>query len=102
MNPHTKKVVMMTAVSLGIIMFAYMVPIVIIPVALKVSDSGSCTDYDCANSRFSKCGGFAAESESSNFGDSWTNGMHGMMCLMGLDTGSSVNVFAGQITLNKV
>lgn len=102
MHSHTKKVVMMTAVSLGIIMFAYMIPVLVVPVALKVSESENCTDYDCASSRFNKCGGFSTEGKSSNLGDSWTNGMHGMICLMGLDTGSSLNAFAGQLTLNKV
>ena len=37
MHPHTKKVVMMTTISLGIIMFAYMIPVFVVPVALGVS-----------------------------------------------------------------
>jgi hypothetical protein len=102
MHPHTKKVVTMTAVSMGIIMFAYVIPILVVPVALGVSDSASCTDYGCANAMFTKCGGFASESDSSNFVGMWTKGMEGMLCMMGLDTGASVNAFSGQITLNKV
>lgn len=102
MHPHTKKVVMMTAVSMGIIMFAYVVPIFVVPVALGVSEAASCTDYGCANETFSNCGGFSSGDDSSNFADSWTRGMRGMMCMIGLDTGASVNAFSGQITLNKV
>lgn len=102
MHPHTKKVVMMTAISMGIIMFAYMIPVFVMPVALRASETAGCTDYNCANSTFSKCGGFSSESESSNVVDSWTRGMKGMMCMIGLDSGASVNASAGQITLNKV
>ena len=101
MHPHTKKVVMMAAISLGIVMFAYMIPVYVVPVALGVSDVAGCTDYGCANSTFSKCGGFSAEGESTNFMGSWTRGMEGMMCMIGINTGSSLNAFAGQIILNK-
>jgi hypothetical protein len=101
MHPHTKKVVTMTAISMGIIMFAYVIPIFVVPVALGVSNAASCTDYGCANATFAKCGGFASE-EHSGFADTWTKGMQGMMCMMGLDTGISANAFSGQITLNKV
>lgn len=102
MHPHTKKVVMMTVISMGIIMFAYMIPIYVVPVALGVSDAAGCTDYGCANSTFSKCGGFSSEGDSSNFAGSWAKGMKGMLCMMGLDMGASVIAPAGQITLNKV
>ena len=93
---------MMTAISLGIIMFAYMIPVFVVPVALGVSDAASCTDYGCANATFSKCGGFSAEDNSSDFMGSWTRGMEGMMCMLGLDTGAASNTSAGQITFNKV
>ncbi len=102
MQPHTKKVVMMTAISFGIIMFAYVIPIYIVPAVVGVSGAARCTDYDCANAAFTKCGGYATEEDSSSPTDSWTNGIQGMLCMMGLDTGASVNAFAGQITLNKV
>jgi hypothetical protein len=102
MHPHTKKVVMMTAISLGIIVFAYMIPVYVVPVALGVSQVAGCTDYGCANSTFSKCGGFSSSEGGSNFMESWTRGMQGMLCMIGLDTGASVNAFAVQITLNKV
>jgi hypothetical protein len=101
MHPHAKKVVMMTSISLGIIIFAYMIPVFVVPVALKASDAAGCTDYGCANSTFTKCGGYSAEG-SSNLMDSWKNGVDGMLCMMGLDSEASVNVYAGQITLNKV
>jgi hypothetical protein len=103
MHPHTKKVVMMTSISLGIIVFAYMIPVYVVPVALGVSQAAGCTDYGCANSTFSKCGGFSSsEGDSTNFMGSWTRGMQGMLCMIGLDTGASINAFAAQITLNKV
>lgn len=93
----------MTAISLGIIMFAYMIPVYVVPVALGVSEVASCTDYDCANTAFTKCGGFSSsENDSTNVMDSWTKGMEGMMCILGIDMGNSVNAFADQITLNKV
>src|SRR5687767_8984601 len=75
MHPHKKKVVMMTAISMGIIMFAYMIPVFVVPVALGVSEAASCTDYGCANAMFTKCGGFSAEGDSSDFMDSWARGM---------------------------
>jgi hypothetical protein len=104
MHPHTKKVVMMTAISLGIIIFVYMIPVYVIPVALGVSGAASCTDYGCANSTFSKCGGYSSSSQagSENSMDIWTKGMAGMLCMIGIKTSASVNIFADQITLNKV
>ena len=102
MHPHTKKVVMMTSISLGIIIFAFMIPVYVVPVALRVSNVAGCMDYGCANSTFSKCGGFSTEGSSANFMDSWTRGMKGMLCMVGLETGASVNVSAVYITLNKV
>ncbi|OLC85135.1 MAG: hypothetical protein AUJ08_03070 [Thaumarchaeota archaeon 13_1_40CM_3_50_5] len=102
MQPHTKKVVTMTAISLGIIMFAYVIPVYIVPAAIGVSGAARCTDYNCANAAFTKCGGYSSEGDSSTSTDSWTNGIRGMLCMMGLDKSTSVNAFAGQITLNKV
>ena len=97
MHPHMKKVVMMTAVSLGIIIVAFMVPVFVVPVALGVSEAASCTDYGCANAMFTGCGGFA-QGDSTDFMGSWTRGMEGMLCMIGLDTGVSLNAF----TINKV
>ncbi|HEY3094912.1 MAG TPA: hypothetical protein VGJ42_04040 [Nitrososphaera sp.] len=103
MHPHTKKVVMMTAISLGILVFAYMIPVYVVPVALGLSHVAGCTDYGCANSTFSKCGGFSSsEGDSTSFIGSWTRGMRGMLCMIGLDTSASLNASAVQITLNKV
>jgi len=69
MDPHTKKVVMMTVISLGIIMVAYTIPVFVVPVALGVSGAVSCTDYGCANGMFSE-GVFSSEDDSSDF--MWT------------------------------
>jgi hypothetical protein len=103
MDLHTKKVVIMSAVSIGIIMFAYMVPVYVVPVALRVSDAAGCMDYGCASSTFSECGGYSTTEAGSSGGlDTWMNGMEGMLCMMGLNTGgASINTSAVQITLNK-
>lgn len=92
---------MMTAISLGIIIFAFMIPVFVVPMALGVSDAASCTDYGCANAMFTKCGGFSTKDNSSDFVGSWTKGMEGMMCMLGFDTGASSNTSADQIILNK-
>jgi hypothetical protein len=101
MHPHVKKVAMMSAISVGLIIFAYIIPIFVVPVAIAASGRAGCTDYDCAGATFAKCGGYSNK-ESSDLVDSWTSGMEGMMCLMGIEKGTSVNAFTGQITLNKV
>ena len=93
MNPHTKKVVLMTGISFGIIMFAYFIPIYVVPVALGVSGASSCTGYDCANSTFRNCGGFSSSEDSGNSIDFWTKGMHGMFCMIGLEKVASANVY---------
>lgn len=103
MHPHTKKVVMMTAISLGIIIFAFIMPVYVVPTALAISEVASCTDYSCANTAFSKCGGFSSsDPDSSDFMSTWKKGMEGMMCMMGINTGSSTDAFNDRITLNKV
>jgi hypothetical protein len=105
MHPHTKKVILMIAISFGILLFAYAIPVYIIPVALGVSQAANCTDYGCADSTFRKCGGFSSsssEGDNNNLMNSWTTGMQGMLCMIGINTGASLNAFTGQITLNKV
>lgn len=92
---------MMTAISLGIFIFAFMIPVFVVPMALGVSEAASCTDYGCANAMFTKCGGFSTEDSSSDFVGSWTKGMEGMMCMLGFDKGASSNTSADQIILNK-
>jgi hypothetical protein len=102
MRPKTKKVVTMAAISIGIVTFAFLLPTVIIPVTLSMMQASSCTDYDCAQSIFSKCGAYQSSGES-NLLDSMAKGMHGLMCMMGLDDGRTrVSVSASPITLNKV
>lgn len=96
----------MIAISLGIIMFAFLIPVYVVPAALAISEMTSCTDYGCANAVFSKCGGFSSsssEQDSSNFMSSWTKGMEGMMCMMGIEMSSSSDDThsSGQIALNS-
>jgi hypothetical protein len=90
MQPHTKKVVLMVSISLGIIMFAYCIPIFVVPVALGISGASKCTDVSCAGTAFSECGGYSAEGSST---DLWTNGVHGMLCMFGLEKGTAVNAY---------
>ena len=98
MHPHIKKVVVMAAISLAIIMAAYIVPVYVVPVALGVSQVANCTDYGCANSTFTKCGGFSSsESGSTDFMSSWTRGMKGMLCMIGLKLGTPSNAIFGQV-----
>jgi len=84
------------------IVFAYMISVFVVPVALGVSEAASCMDYSCTNALFSKCGGFSTQDNSSDFTGSWTKGMEGMMRMLGFDAGTPSNTSAGQITLNKV
>jgi len=84
----------MTSISFGIIVFAYFVPIYVVPVVLDVSNASNCTDYNCANSTFTKCGGYS--SSESNGDDSiefWKKGMHGMLCIMGIGKSASIDAY---------
>ena len=102
MQPRKKKVVVMATITIGIVAFAFLLPTVIIPVTLSMMQTGSCTDYDCAQSVFNKCGAYQSSGDS-NLLDSMTRGMQGMLCMMGLDDGGTkVSVSASPITLNKV
>jgi hypothetical protein len=101
MQPKTKKVVVMAAVTIGIVAFAFLLPTVIMPVTFSILRTGSCTNYDCAQSTFSKCGGYEASSDS-NFVDSMTKSMQGMLCIMGIDGETKVSFPNSSITLNKV
>jgi hypothetical protein len=92
----------MASISIGIVAFAFLLPVVIIPATLSMMNAGSCTDYGCAQSTFSKCGVYQSSGDS-NLLDSMKKGMQGMMCMMGLDDGGTkVSVSASPITLNKV
>lgn len=101
MQPRKKKVVVMAAVTIGIVTFAFLLPTVIMPVTFSLLRTGSCTDYGCAQSTFTKCGAYQSSGDS-NFLDSMTKSMQGMMCIMGIDGGTKVSASASPITLNKV
>lgn len=108
MQPHKKKVLIMVAVSLGIIVFSFMIPIVIIPAYLGVSGAGNCAlSSGCAGSTFDKCGAYQSSGESTTLLDSLDRGMKGMLCMMGLDGGSAKAIMWSEwstvpITLNKI
>lgn len=108
MQPQKKKVVVMMAVSLGIIIFSFLLPIVIIPAYLNLSAASGCaTSTGCAEDRYSKCGAYQSSGDSSSFFDSVGRGMKGMLCIMGLDNGDAkfTSAFVSNSdpsTLNKV
>jgi hypothetical protein len=86
MQPHKRKVLIMMAVSSGIIAFAFLLPIVIIPAYLGVSDASNCAvSSGCAGDTFDKCGAYQSSGDSTSFTDSLDRGMKGMLCMMGLD-----------------
>ena len=92
----------MATLTIGIVAFAFLLPTVIIPVTLSMMQSGSCTDYGCAQSVFSKCS-VGQSAGDSKLLDSMTRGMQGLLCMMGLDDGGTkVSVSANPVTLNKV
>ena len=74
-------------------MFAYLIPVLVVPLALGVSGASRCTNYGCASSTFNKCGGYSTSESDSNSAELWTKGMHGMLCMMGLEKAASVNVY---------
>lgn len=87
MQPHTKKVVVMMAVTISIIALSYLLPAVIIPMTRNMSQAGACMDYGCAQQIFTRCGSYqgpAAGEGSTTFIDSMTKGMQGMLCMMGI------------------
>jgi hypothetical protein len=107
MQPQKKKVVIITAVSLGIISMSFLIPIVIVPAVIGVSSASNCAiSSGCAQDTYSKCGAYQS-GESSSFGDSLDRGMKGMLCMMGLGGEASqailwIEVNAKAITLNKI
>ncbi|HEX2013629.1 MAG TPA: hypothetical protein VLA68_00235 [Nitrososphaera sp.] len=108
MQPQRKKVVVMMAVSLGIIVFSFLLPIVIIPAYFNLSNASGCAgSTGCAQDTYSRCGAYQASGNSSSFIDSMERGAKGMLCMLGLDKSESkfVAPFAvkeAPITLNKV
>ncbi len=102
MQPRKKKIVVMAAITLGIVAFAFLLPIVIMPVALSLMRAGNCTDYGCAQSLYSKCGAYQTSGDSANLLDSMVRGIQGMACMMGMDDGTKTSAAANPVTLNKV
>lgn len=82
MQPGTKKIVVVTTVSFGILMFSFLIPAVIIPTYMQITEAGSCTDYGCAQDMFTRCNSVMAGSD--DFVGTWTKGMEGMFCMMGV------------------
>jgi hypothetical protein len=106
MAVRQKKVVVILAVSLGIITFSFLLPIVIIPSYLKISGASGCAiSAGCAGDTYSKCGAY--ESSGSSFGESLGRGMKGMLCMMGLDQGRAgislwIIELSGRVIFNKL
>jgi hypothetical protein len=106
MQPKKKKVLVMMAVSAGIITFSFLLPILIIPAVVNISNASSCgTSVGCSQEKFSRCGAYET-GDSSSFLDSADRGMKGMLCLLGLDSGSAAfvsgfNADANAVTLIK-
>jgi len=106
MQPQKKKVVVMMAVSLGIIGLAFLIPIVIIPTFFSVSDASNCaSSLGCSQDTFHSCGAYQSSGNSSSLIDSMGRGMKGMLCMLGLDNGTELILFYARdsfpITLNK-
>ena len=103
---QNKKVVVILAVSLGIITFSFLLPIVIIPAYLKISGASNCAiSTGCAGDTYGKCGAY--EAAGSSFGESLGRGMKGMLCMMGLDQGKAgisfwISEFSSRVILNKL
>ena len=90
MQPHKKKVAIMAAVSLGIIAFSFLIPLVIIPAVIGVSTASNCAvSTGCAGDTYDKCGAYQSSGESNSFTDSLDRGMKGMLCMMGLNDGKA-------------
>ena len=108
MQPHKKKVLIMSAVSLGIIVMSFVIPIYLVPAYIGVSNASSCAiSTGCAGDTFGKCGAYQASGESTSFSDSLDKGMKGMLCMMGLDSGEANAILGGMAesqaaTLNKI
>lgn len=107
MQPQKKKIVVLMAVSLGIIGLASLIPTVIIPSIFSVSNASNCaSSLGCSQDTFSRCGAYKSSGNSTSLIDSMGRGMKGMMCMLGLDDQRTelALVFTSDsipITLNK-
>ncbi len=107
MQPQKKKVVVLMAVSLGIIGLASLIPTVIIPSFFSVSNASECaSSVGCSQETFSRCGAYESPGNSSSFIDSMDRGMKGMLCMLGLDQRTELVLLyasdSAPITFNKV
>ncbi|HEY7734807.1 MAG TPA: hypothetical protein VIB07_08450 [Nitrososphaera sp.] len=106
MQPQKKKVVVLMAVSLGIIGLASLIPTVIIPSFFSVSNASNCaSSLGCSQDTFSRCGAYESSGNSTSLIDSMGRGMKGMMCMLGLDRSTELVLFYSSdsipVTLNK-
>jgi hypothetical protein len=87
MQPQKRKVLVMVAVSLGIITSAFLIPIVVIPTVLEVSKASNCAvAAGCAENTFSRCGAYQSSGDTNSFGNAMERGMKGLICMIGLDS----------------
>lgn len=106
MQPQKKKVVVLMAVSLGIIGLASLIPTVIIPSFFSISNASNCaSSLGCSQDTFNRCGAYESSGNSTSLIDSMDRGMKGMLCMLGLDQRTElVLIYASDsipITLNK-
>jgi hypothetical protein len=86
MQPQKKKVVVLMAVSLGIIGLASLIPTVIMPSFFSISNASECaSSVGCSQDTFSRCGAYESSGNSTSLIDSMDRGMKGMLCMLGLD-----------------
>jgi hypothetical protein len=107
MQPQRRKVLIMVAVSLGIVTSSYVIPIVVIPAVLGITRASDCAvATGCAQDTFSKCGAYQSSNEENSFGDAMDRGWKGMLCMTGLDGEAKavlwVSNYSLAITLNKI
>lgn len=98
-----KKIVVMAAISLGIVTIAFLVPAVIIPTYSGVAQASDCAvSPNCAKDTFSRCGAYQSNGEPS-FGDSLSRGLKGMICMLGLDDRPKFSyAITNKITLHHI
>jgi hypothetical protein len=75
-----KKVLVITAVSLGIVGLAFLIPAVIVPIYERVANSGPCSDFGCAQNAYQKCEGQWGTNTTGTF-EILKKGVDGMVCM---------------------
>jgi hypothetical protein len=108
MQPQKRKVLVMVAVSLGIISSSFIIPIVVIPAILGITKASDCAvATGCAQDTFSRCEAYRSSTEEHSFGEAMDRGWKGMLCMTGLDGGEARAVlgtfsYSSAATLNKI